>query len=180
MIDPIAILMEEHRLFLWLLDALERWAARLEQGDDVASDLPRFVRVLVELVDQHHHGKEEDILFRAMIAHGFPSDQGPLAVMLHEHELGRAHVLSLRSLAEAPPLAHAVAIDHARKYAALLRQHIHKEDNILYPMAIRLLGPAMSNVAEHCDRYEQADTVRAQVASLMGEVDTLLERYAPR
>ncbi|MBK9032944.1 MAG: tetratricopeptide repeat protein [Myxococcales bacterium] len=32
-----------------------------------------------------HHGKEEDLLFEAMVEHGFSREQGPLAVMLHEH-----------------------------------------------------------------------------------------------
>jgi hemerythrin-like domain-containing protein len=64
--------------------------------------------------------------------------------MLHEHELGRGHV---RDMAEALPPASegdsgsvAAFAAHARAYAALLRQHIQKEEGVLYPMAERLFS----------------------------------------
>lgn len=44
--------------------------------------------------DKCHHGKEEDILFPAMENHGMSKEGGPIAVMLHEHQLGRDHIKS--------------------------------------------------------------------------------------
>lgn len=179
MTDPIALLMGEHRLFERVLNALERWAERLERGDEVARDLSAFTEVLADLVDAHHHGKEEDILFAAMVDAGFPSDGGPIAVMLHEHDLGRAHVQALRSFGALPILPVGPATTHARAFSELLRHHIQKEDNILYPMATRLLGPTMAEVGARCERYESAPETRARVSALMATANALLTRYAP-
>lgn len=179
MTDPIALLMDEHRLFLRLLDALDRWADQLLAGRDVAHDLAPFTEVLTDLVDAHHHGKEEDILFAAMVEAGFPSDGGPIAVMLHEHDVGRSHVRALRSLSALPSLPVGPTTNHARAFSELLRNHIQKEDNILYPMALRLLGPAMAEVGARCERYESTPETQAHVAALMATAHDLLTRYPP-
>ena len=64
----------------------------MAKGGDDREELSRFVRFIREFADARHHGKEEDILFRAMVAAGFPADGGPIAVMLMDHEAGREHV----------------------------------------------------------------------------------------
>lgn len=179
MTDPIALLMGEHRLFERLLDALDRWTDRLGAGEDVSRDLEKFTVVLADLVDAHHHGKEEDILFAAMVEAGFPSDGGPIAVMLHEHDLGRAHVQALRSFGALPTLPIGPATTHARAFGELLRNHIQKEDNILYPMATRLLGPTMAEVGARCERYESSPETQARVAALKATANDLLTRYPP-
>ena len=66
--------------------------------------------------------------------------------MLAEHEQGRAYV---RAMAEASgryakgdKSAVAALIENGRGYAGLLRQHIAKEDGILFPMADKVLSGA--------------------------------------
>lgn len=177
MTDPIALLMGEHRLFERLLDAFDRWTERLGAGEDVSGDLEKFTLVLADLVDAHHHGKEEDILFAAMIEAGFPADGGPIAVMLHEHDLGRAHIRALRSLSALPNVPVGPATSHARGFGELLRAHIQKEDHILYPMALRLLGPSMAEVGARCERYESSPETQARVSALMSTAQDLLARY---
>lgn len=182
MTDPIARLMDEHRLFERLLDALDSWAEQVQRTNDLAlaaRDLEAFTLVLADLVDRHHHGKEEDILFAAMVDAGFPADGGPITAMLYEHDLGRSHVQALRSLAALPLLPVAPAASHARAFSALLRSHIQKEDNILYPMALRLLGPAMAEVGTRCDHYESHPETKARVAALMASTNDLLARFSP-
>ena len=75
---------------------------------------------------------------------GFSRQAGPIAVMLHEHTEGRKYVKFLlevseenRELTEDERRATANAI---RAYTELLRSHIYKEDNILYPMADEALN----------------------------------------
>jgi hemerythrin-like domain-containing protein len=74
-----------------------------------------------------------------------PVGGGAIAVMLLEHDEGRRRV---RAVAEALPQARegdAAAIasvrDNLSAYVRLLRAHIDKEDNVLYPMADRLFTP---------------------------------------
>ena len=72
------------------------------------------------------------MLFEAMVAAGLPKQTGPIAVMLSEHEQGRAFTRGMRAAAERlaggdASGAHEV-VANANGYAALLRQHIQKED----------------------------------------------------
>ena len=158
--DAIDQLMEDHQLILRSLDALDAFVARPPQGDEDKAELGRFVRFIREFADTRHHGKEEDILFVAMVAAGFPRQAGPIAVMLMDHETGRAHVSVMAGkAAQASPWTaqdRATAFAAARDYADLLRGHIRKEDEILYPMARqRLHEEAMRGVDRDCAAFEE-------------------------
>ncbi|MBW2188922.1 MAG: hemerythrin domain-containing protein, partial [Deltaproteobacteria bacterium] len=69
------------------------------ESDDKA-ELVRFVSFIRDFADAYHHSKEEDMLFVAMVEQGFPREAGPIAMMLHEHELGRSLVSVLDGLAQ--------------------------------------------------------------------------------
>jgi hemerythrin-like domain-containing protein len=75
---------------------------------------------------------------------GMPRSGGPLGVMLHEHEMGRALVRQMSEAAEAHATGDAEAArswsHSAHAYADLLRAHIAKENNILLVLAERLLS----------------------------------------
>jgi hemerythrin-like domain-containing protein len=75
---------------------------------------------------------------------GFPRDGGPTGVMLYEHDQGRAHVRGMDENAAAAaagvPASLARFIEHAEGYVALLREHIYKEDHVLFPLADRTLS----------------------------------------
>lgn len=152
--DPIATLMNEHRTIERVLDALDAWTARVvaERVDD-RPGLARYARFLREFADARHHGKEEDLLFAAMVEHGFSRAHGPLAVMLHEHGLGRALTATLGQLAaQLGPWTDGDRAELERAvggYGELLRQHIDKEDQVLYPMAqARLPAAVMAGLAQ--------------------------------
>lgn len=160
--DPIDRLMEEHQTILRVLDALEAYAVALGGGaDEDRARLGRFVTFIRELADRIHHGKEEEILFAVMVEHGFPRQAGPIAVMLHEHDVGRGLVGQLATLAERPAWSledRREAASTARELVRLLSDHIAKEDQILYPMARARLPPAaLQRVAEACDAAAARD-----------------------
>jgi hemerythrin-like domain-containing protein len=183
--DAIETLMNEHRRIEHALDALAAFAdeVRRKTADD-KEELGRFVTFIREFADAHHHGKEEDILFAAMVEAGFPRDGGPIAVMLSEHDQGRAHV---RTLAALSAQADAWSTDDRQRlaeaaygYANLLRAHIHKEDAILYPMAEQRLPPeALTRVSAACDEYEAKKTGSGELERLQRLSEELVARHAP-
>jgi len=138
------VLTEEHNGIKVMLGILGGMADRLEAGQDVdAAHLEQAVDFLRTFADKCHHGKEEDLLFAEMEKAGIPQQGGPIAVMLAEHTTGREYV---KGLAEAvarygagDKAAVPAIVQNARNYVALLRAHIDKEDNILYPIADRTL-----------------------------------------
>ncbi len=177
----IDILTAEHRVIERGIDALVAFADEVRRGAEDKAELGRFVAFIRGFADAHHHGKEEKILFEQMIRAGFPREGGPIAVMLMEHDAGRAEVRRLADAAEkAGPWTeadrHAVA-EAAAGYAGLLRAHIQKEDAILYPMAEQRLPPGvMEEVDEACDAYEERE--REALARLRALADELVGRHA--
>jgi hemerythrin-like domain-containing protein len=183
--NPIEVLMNEHRLIESVLDSLETYVDRLTPNSSVeTADLGRFAQFIRAFADTCHHGKEEDILFATMVANGMPRESGPIAVMLHEHEEGRKLVRTLTEFA-----AHSVEPgwsdadrqrirQAARSYAQLLRQHIQKEDGILYPMAVSRLDPAtMVDINRRFDEFEAEKTGPGEHEKLHALAEELIARY---
>jgi hemerythrin-like domain-containing protein len=144
---PTEELMAEHRAIERMLRILERVAERLEAGAPTdPADLEAIVEFIRIFADRCHHGKEEDLLFQAMETAGVPRQGGPIGVMLAEHTLGREYVRGMAegiaAYARGEPGAARQIAENARGYVALLSQHIVKEDQILYPVADRVLSPA--------------------------------------
>ena len=134
---PTEILSDEHRVIERVLDALQRLTAvpvnpSLEQWRKALEFFRHFA-------DQCHHFKEEKVLFPALEEHGIPREGGPIGMMLTEHEEGRGHVRSMidavEQVAKGNGAASTTLMDHARAYVTLLREHIQKEDDILFRMA---------------------------------------------
>jgi len=164
-VEPIDLLMGEHRHIERVLGALGDAIERARAGEGLSvSGFEAAVRFIRGFADGLHHLKEEDVLFAAMAEHGMPPDQGPLAVMLHEHQVGREHVTrmdgavnALRSGLEVgvPPL-----LQGAQGYAELLALHIHKEDRILYPLSRQLLpAAAFEKIAARFAKIDGAHSV---------------------
>lgn len=180
----IEILMNEHRVIEQAIDALVAFTDEVQRGSDDRAELARFVRFIRGFADGWHHGKEEDILFRAMGRAGFPREGGPVAVMLLEHDIGRAHVRELERLAgqETPwgTSDRGAVIEQALGYASLLRAHIQKEDEILYPMAEARLPPElMEQVDAECEAFERRQPAADEHRELRRLCDELSARHLP-
>jgi hemerythrin-like domain-containing protein len=158
--NPIEKLKAEHQIILKGIDLLEQGASRLEKGENIAPDYFRkaidFIR---NYADEYHHAKEEDILFVALGQVGFSPQMGPVAVMLYEHDQGRGLVSGLENATNSYEARDMSAVKdivrNANDYAALLRQHIQKEDMVLYPMAENALGErGINRMQPEFDRVE--------------------------
>jgi hemerythrin-like domain-containing protein len=178
----IDVLMNEHRLIEQALGSLESYAAAVEEGFSPGRELiGEYAAFFRGFADVCHHGKEEDILFQRMVERGFPRDAGPLAVMLHEHELGRAHVRELFTLASGTgtlsPEETSELLHNVSGYVPLLRAHILKEDTILYPLALRLLTApeldAMDTAFETFEARFRADGSLDRLSALADRLTTL-------
>ena len=132
-------LRDEHEGVRTMLDVLEKVCEKL--GTTGSIDKGHFDGILEFLqvfVDKCHHGKEEELLFPALVAAGVP-EEGPIAVMLREHEMGRGHVRALDRaygtyMTGNEPSSKDI-MQEARDYISLLRNHIEKENNVLFAMA---------------------------------------------
>jgi hemerythrin-like domain-containing protein len=183
-VEAIEMLMEEHRLIERALDAMEGWVTTLGSGgqSDDKAELARFVSFIRGFADAYHHSKEEDILFVAMVDNGFPRETGPVAVMLHEHDLGRSLVSRLHGLAQQTTTwseeDHGTLARTVREFTTLLRQHIQKEDQILYPMAeMRLPEPVQEEILRRFQSLEEQQASSGEQERLRSLGAALIETH---
>jgi hemerythrin-like domain-containing protein len=131
-LNPIETLVSEHRLIERLLDDLERWAREPEDR----AGLGPLVRVLVDYVPQHH-GKEQDLMFSASLEDGHPRRYGAYAAMEAEYDHARALAHRLLELhGQTLPWSErdrVAAAETAYEYASVMRHHIRREGEVLYP-----------------------------------------------
>ncbi len=178
--NPTEVLMEEHDVIQGVLDSLGAAAGRAEQGRNVT---PGFFIAAADFfkgfADGCHHRKEENVLFPAMAESGVPTRGGPIEVMLAEHEQGRQLIRSLRAAADAweagDPSARRTVVESARSYIRLLRGHINKENNVLFPMAERTLPPEkqaqVAEAFEHVEHEETGEGVHERYLGLAEELE---------
>ena len=136
-------LRDEHQKILRLVDVLQVLLAPGPEGDLDLDDIEQCVTFIRLFADACHHGQEEDLLFEELASRGIPRTAGPVAVMLHEHEQGRALVRSMSGALDGArgrdAEARKILVNAGRAYMNLIRAHINKEDNVLFPMADQLV-----------------------------------------
>lgn len=174
----------EHQRILQVADVLDALVVDAESDGkepdiDAFSDCIRFFRLFA---DACHHAKEEDLLFSELEHAGMSRSMGPIAVMLYEHGMARAHVASMGGAIDGARRGDVAALRlllvEARNYLDVIRGHILKEDNVLFNMADQILaGPACERLCAGyeglCD-HEFDGCTKAQLEEL-GR--TLVERY---
>jgi len=127
------------------------------------SELPMIAAALAQLDDEltHHLAKEETVLFPyvAIIEQStflgtlkpqscFGTVANPIAMMTREHDAAGTLIAEIRRLSknfttpeDACPTFHAF-YDGLKEFEQDLHQHIHLENNILFPRAIELEASA--------------------------------------
>ncbi len=174
------VLRDEHEAILRMLEAAEEIARRLDRADRVAPDILNGLIEFFQLfADRCHHGKEEDVLFPLLEAKGLPRAGGPIGVMLDEHDQGRAlirqMVAAAKAYADGATGAGPAWATAARSYVALLGEHILKENNVLFPMAERLLSDAeQRELAEAFEKVEVEKMGAGTHQRLHAKMDRLL------
>ena len=145
----IEILVDEHDYILTMIEVAERILATDDYTTLDLNHVDKIVDFIKNFADKYHHLKEEDILFVEMGKYGMPRDGGPIGVMLHEHDEGRSYIKSAElgiELFKKGDIGAFIQIqNNLLSYCQLLTQHIGKENNILYPMAERMLPETIVN-----------------------------------
>ena len=126
----------DHQKILAKVDELEKGKVK------------EFLEFTESFAEPHHH-KEEEVLFPALEKKGIPKEGGPIGVMLSEHEAKRGLVKELRKAIEEKQ--EDKIKENALAIVSLLRDHIFKEDNILYPCAKDALSAEeMAELGHQC------------------------------
>lgn len=157
----IDIMNEEHRYITRMLKVVRKISLNILKGEDVNyDDFDLVIDFISNYADNHHHKKEEDILFTKMVEN--LGELGQTVVkhgMLVEHDYGRLYVrnlgLALDKLKSGDEEAKLDVIANAISYTHLLERHIDKEDRVIYKYANRELDDSILNlINEECIEFE--------------------------
>ena len=140
-------LLQEHRATEDVLAALEALLDSVMQEPAWSADRCQAFARIREFVASAwplHKCKEETVLFPALV--GFlPSDSGPLDVLRSEFAIISAEAARMMECVSplcdgktSPELTRNF-LHAARTFGQLLRDHIYKEDRVLFPMVARYL-----------------------------------------
>ncbi len=124
----------DHEEILRHLDLLNEAVNGIKINKKKVKEFLHFTETFAE----PHHRKEEDVLFPELEKRGIPKDDGPIGVMLFEHETKREYVKNLQMAVKKGDKNQIK--ENSLAIIALLRDHINKENNILYPMAEQVLS----------------------------------------
>ena len=142
---PINILMEEHRIMLERADRLKVLVGMIEKACDVVyvgDALKELQEIAKDFADsEKHYLREENVLFPTLEKHGVTE---PPAVMWMEHNQIREVKKNLQSLVEKWNTIHfdefkAKLADAAEPLCEILPSHFFKENNILFPTALKVI-----------------------------------------
>ena len=135
------LLMIEHRLIERMISQVKNALDHIPQEGSID---PHFIDIVVDFVrtyaDRTHHGKEEDILFRALESRPLSdNDRRVMGELIQEHIFGRqkTHALidannryrmgSQNALADVSEALHTLV--------EVYPKHIQKEDTLFFPAA---------------------------------------------
>lgn len=146
---PIKMLVEEHvyikKLLALIPEIVNRLDLKSEEGRVVILKSVDFIR---SYADKYHHAKEEDILFKY-----FDADDDIIKAMLEDHKSGRSHVKAIMEGVEKQD--EKLVAEHLAGYGELLKEHIKKEDEILYPWMDRNM--TMDKVGKMFQEFHKVD-----------------------
>ena len=139
--ETLTVLRQEHRALMETLQLLEG-ALGTPENPDLDLDALQQAEALLQRDLEEHLQREENDLFPWLEPH--VPQPGPLSVMLQEHTLLRqAHTgfsLGLQALRKGQARARSTVREIGGKLVQVFREHMLKEDRVLFPLAERVLA----------------------------------------
>jgi regulator of cell morphogenesis and NO signaling len=135
-------LKSEHPPLLEQLEELYSLTQKIDQETDVEENFEELIKKVKEFIAalDPHSEREEGVLFPMMGTY-IGTTSGPIAVMEYEHDQAKANIGAFLTKAD----EHA-STDEKKEQAQLIQnayfiltEHFSKEENVLFPMAERML-----------------------------------------
>ena len=143
--QPISILMEEHKIMLQMAEKLNTAAKKVLQASDIShvgDEIRNIQHIAEDFADaERHYLREENVLFPILEKHGITE---PPAIMWVEHNKIREKKKNLHKLMENLNVTSfqdfkKQLAETAESLNSLLTNHFYKENNILFPAALRVI-----------------------------------------
>ena len=167
------LLTQDHKCILRSLDVLDVIAGKVEKSEQVdTTDIESLLHFLRVFGDDHHQTKEESALFPvSMLTEKGQHQHGPVNHMQFEHDQERSLV---GGIAEALKTKKGPDFVHfANQLCALLRNHIYKEEHILFEIVEGSLSPEQdAQVAGEFQKFDLAARNRQELLDSLRRLES--------
>lgn len=180
---PTEALVEEHNCVKVVLQVLDVICKKLEAGEKVeASHIESAVHFIKNFADRAHHMKEEDLLFPAMEEAGVSKEESLVDEITTEHDLGRGYVRGLTDALSVYSIgdngAGLVIAENGAKYVKLIKNHIAREEDVVFPLADKYLSDdTQRSLAAKFDKIDRDVIGEARRQEFMEILSTLKRVY---
>jgi len=170
---------DDHVSILKLIDVMEMMTRKTDPKID---DLEEAVDLIKNFADGLHHAKEESLLFPLLGEHGFSSEFGPVAAMLSDHAQGRNYVKEITENIRLLKLGELSSMNLVYRnmlwYGQLLRNHIAKENNVLFRMADDVLSAVdQQSLLKQFEKIENEGVHNHQKKDFIARIGKLAQLY---
>ena len=127
----IEILTAEHEVILRIADVVESISNGVQSHSNYDErDVGEILQILHDFGDDFHQAKEEDALFPVVMAASDASQHASIRHMLLEHEQDRSLMTGMQNAISRGNAAQIA--EYSRRLADTLRNHVSREENILF------------------------------------------------
>ena len=154
-----ASLRRDHDLIEKVIKSMEATIQLLQDGKTIPeSILTQVIDFSKNFTDVCHHSKEEGSLFPALEKAGMPTNMGPIAMMLMDHEKSR-EIAARMEVATQKYLNQndsSDLISTMQEYVTHITEHLWKENNRLFMMAEARLQYVAEKVDSELNEIESS------------------------
>ena len=154
-----ASLRRDHELIEKVIKAMESTIQLLTDGKKVPeSILLPVIDFSKNFTDVCHHSKEEKSLFPALEQAGMPTNMGPIAMMLIDHQRSREIGTQMEESAKEYLSSgdSAKLVNDMKQYVEHITEHLWKENNRLFMMAEARLQYVSAKVDKELNEIEES------------------------
>ena len=153
-------LISEHKDIIELLGIMNKIADNIESKNVFyTSDIEDIIEFLDFFIDKSHHSKEE-IFYQELSLQEIDRENVPVSVMLYEHVLTRKYMNDIKSCIENCKVGNNFSVELLAEslvnYIRLINNHISKEENIIFPLANKVLSDEKQN--ELYQKFKEVET----------------------
>jgi len=155
-------LRRDHELIEKVIKAMESTIQLLSDGKQIPeSILLPVIDFTKNFTDVCHHSKEEKSLFPALEQAGLPSNMGPIAMMLIDHQRSREIGTQMEKSAQEYLSSgnSEKLVNDMQQYVEHITEHLWKENNRLFMMAEARLQYVSEKVDKELNEIEKSKLV---------------------
>ena len=137
---PTENLINEHKKINELLDIMSKIALKIKSKDVFyPNDVEEVVKYLINIIENSHHGKEDDVFYPELISSGIPKETAPLSIINYEHLISVNYLKDISSCVENCKIGNdfsgELLADSLTNYVIAIKNHIQREEEIVFPIA---------------------------------------------